>query len=351
MSQGVVLLNFGEPSSPDRDVVIDYLTRIFYNNASLEDADTEEEAMERSRELAQRRVGGLLEEYELINGSPLNEQAETRREALDEELADRGYDVPVYHGYQFMEPLIPDVAQTLADDGIESVTVLPSYPLCGPSTNVQAIRDLREEIDAIEGYDPSIAAVSGWHQHPTYTRIRADTIRSFVADEGLNLQHSDTGLVFSAHGTPRHYLEAGSRYDTYVEEYCTAMAGVLGVEDYYLGYQNHENRDIPWTEPDIESVIESCGDEVGTVVVDPISFLHEQSETLIELDHDLAEDAGKEGLDFHRVPVPHDDSRLPAFFADLIEPHLAGFDPSYYQQRKCQCVGDGDTYCLNAPLQ
>jgi len=47
MATAIVLLNFGEPADPDRETVLEYLTRIFYDNASLEDAESEEEAWER----------------------------------------------------------------------------------------------------------------------------------------------------------------------------------------------------------------------------------------------------------------------------------------------------------------
>ncbi|MFB6094826.1 MAG: ferrochelatase, partial [Halodesulfurarchaeum sp.] len=82
----------------------------------------------------------------------------------------------------------------------------------------------------------------------------------------------------------------------------------------------------------------------------PMSFLHEQSETLSELDIELREEAEALGLDFHRVPVPHDDPRLAGIIADLTEPFIAGFDPAYHQLRQCACREKAGTMCLNAPL-
>ncbi|RKD89161.1 ferrochelatase [Halopiger aswanensis] len=355
MQTGIVLLNFGEPSTPDRDVVLDYLTRIFYDNASLEEADSEEAAWERSRELAQRRLPGLMEEYEEIGGSPLQEQADAQAEALAAELADRGHDddVEVYRAMQFMEPLIPDVAEELADDGVDSVVAVPIYPLCGPSTTVSSINSLESAIEEIDGYEPDVASLTGWHRSPAYNRIRADSITGFADDEGIDLQDSDTAFVFSAHGTPTKYLEEGSRYDQYVEEHAEALARMIGIDDYEIGYQNHENRNISWTEPETEEVVEEIGrnDEADRVVVEPMSFMHEQSETLVELDIDLREDAEEVGLDLHRVPVPHDDPRFPELLSDLVEPFLSGFEPSYYNLRQCQCRDEPGTYCMNAGLQ
>jgi len=346
MSTGVALLNFGEPPEPDRERVLDYLERIFFANADLEDADSEEAARERARELAKRRLPGLMEEYEEIGGSPLNGQARHQAALTEQALQDRGYDVTTYLGMQYTEPLIDQAAEEAYEDGIEHLIGLPIYPLCGPSTNVISLDELEEAMDDL-GWDAEFDAITGWHKHPTYNRIRAENIATFVDEHGLDLTDEDTALVFSAHGTPQHYLEEGSRYDIYVEEFCEVLTSLLGVEAYHIGFQNHENRDIPWTEPEVEDLVEDLDAE--RVVVEPISFLHEQSETLSELDDELHEEAVAAGLDFYRVPIPHDDERIGEVFADIVEPFITDFDPEYYQFRQCQCRDEPGTMCLNAP--
>ncbi|MDG5761249.1 ferrochelatase [Natronococcus sp. A-GB1] len=350
MTTGVVLLNFGEPAVPDRDTVLEYLTRIFFDNADLEEADSEEAAWERSRELAERRLPSLMEEYEEIGGSPLQEQAGAQADALEDALTERGHEVELYHAMQFMEPLITDLPATLADDGIDSVVAVPIYPLCGPSTTVSAIDSLETAIEDREGYEPEFTAITGWHRVPAYNRLRAEGIREFVDEEGVDLRGPDTAFVFSAHGTPKKYLAEGSRYDQYVEEHASAIASILGIDDYEIGYQNHANRGIEWTEPETEDVVEGLEGEAERVVVEPMSFMHEQSETLVELDIDLREDAADVGLELHRVPVPHDDPRFATLLADTVEPFLSGFEPSYYQLRQCECRPEPGTYCYNAGL-
>ncbi|MFB6093561.1 MAG: ferrochelatase [Halanaeroarchaeum sp.] len=345
MSVGVVLLNFGEPATPDRSTVEDYLERIFFDNADLEDYDSPAAARERAETLAKRRAPGLIEEYEEIGGSPLQAQAEAQADRLEAELEGRGYDATTYLGYQYTEPLIEDAVAAAQADGIDHLIGLPVYPLSGPSTNVFAVDDLEDAVTARE-WDVEWNAVTGWHRHPTYPRMRAENVQSFVEQAGLSLSDPGTELLFSAHGTALHYLDEGSRYDQYVEEYTETVAALLGVEEYTVGFQNHENRDIPWTEPDVETAIETVA--ADRVVVEPASFLHEQSETLSELDDDLAAEAAAAGLDFHRVPVPHDEPRLPGIMADLIEPFVADFDPEYYQLRQCRCRDEPGTYCLNA---
>ena len=348
MNAGVLLCNFGEPAEPDREVVVDYLARIFYANASLEDADTEEEARERSRELAERRAPGLIAEYEAIGGSPLSAQAHAQAEALETVLAQRGYDVRTAVGMQFTEPLIEDAVSDLLASGIDRLIGVPVYPLCGPSTTVASLERMAEAVEDEEREaDVTVRELTGWHRHPSYARLRADRIASYAVESGVDLEDPETRLVFSAHGTPLRYLKEGSRYGIYVEEVAETVAAMLGISEYELGYQNHANRAIPWTEPDVEDVIADLDAE--RVVVEPMSFMHEQSETLSELDIELREDADEAGLEFYRVPVPHDEPRFPALLADLLEPFLAGFDPAAVGLRSCQCRDDPNAYCLNAP--
>jgi ferrochelatase len=346
MTTGVVLLNFGEPDAPEREQVVPYLERIFYSNADLEGAASDAEARERAGQLANRRAPGLIEEYEEIGGSPLNEQARTQADWLERELANRGHDVTVYLGMQYTEPFIEDAVRAAHEDGVDRVVGLPAYPLCGASTNVLSLDDLEEAV-AARDWDPEFQGVTGWHRHPTYTRLRAENVERFADSEGLDLHDEETAVVFSAHGTPTHYLEEGSRYDIYVDEFCEVVASMLGLSESHLGFQNHENRDIAWTEPETEDLVEDL--TADRVVVEPISFLHEQSETLSELDIELREDAIDEDQTMYRVPIPHDDERIRNVFADLVEPLVAEFDPGYYQFRQCQCRNKPGTFCLNAP--
>jgi protoporphyrin/coproporphyrin ferrochelatase len=367
----ILALNFGEPETPTMEHVLPFLERIFFQNAALEPQETDEARRARSRQLAERRAPGLIEEYEAIGGSPLNAQARAESAALEAELGFRGHAVKVYTAYQYTEPLIADVVRQARADGVEQLVGLTVYPLCGHSTNVAALNDVARAISDQGWEDVTFEGLTGWHRHPVYLEMRADAIRKVVDDAGLDLTDPRTRLVFSAHGTPIKYLEAGSGYARYVDEFCSEVAALLGLEagDYSLGFQNHTNRRIAWTEPDIEKVIASV--EADTVIVDPVSFMHEQSETLAELDHELREEAEERGLAFHRVPVPHGDPRYPRVLADLMEPFLTGVvagrdasgstgsdsesggtntgaNPVGFRFGPCRCRPEAGTFCLNS---
>ena len=83
------------------------------------------------------------------------------------------------------------------------------------------------------------------------------------------------------------------------------------------------------------------------VVVVPVSFLHEQSETLAELDVELREAAEARGLGFHRVPVPHDDARFIALLADLVQAATGEGGAALPALAPCACRGAAGALCLN----
>ncbi len=346
---GVLLLNFGEPEETTEEVVVPFLERIFALNAPLMGGNPDPDAVRvHSHRLAVERAPGLIEEYRRIGGSPLHAQSREQAEALQTELTRRGYDAVTFLGMQFTEPSIPGAITAARAAGVDFLVSIPVYPLCGPSTNVAALKGVDAALEA-EGWSVPAAQVTGWHRHPAYVELRADAIRRLLAREGLSLADPRTRLVFSAHGTPMRYIRDGSRYEAYVKEFCAGLAAAVGASSYEIGYQNHTNRPgVEWTQPDIEKVID--GIDADRVIVDAVSFMHEQSETLAELDGDLREEATARGLEFHRVPIPHRAPEFISLLADLVESALRAQTGSPAMGpialRRCRCKPDG-AMCTN----
>ena len=343
MSIGVLVLNFGEPDEAVLDKARPYLERIFLQNAGLE-GHTDDAAVARARQLAADRAPGLVDAYAAIGGSPLNGQAEAQARALEVELRARGRDIRVYSAFQFTDPSIADAVAEAHADGVDTLVGLPVYSMCGYSTTVAALADVRAALDDA-GWSPRFIGVSGWHHHPAYRSMLVEHLRSFVESRGLDLRDPDTLLYFSAHGTPVRYLSDGGRYDRYVYEHCRAVAHGLGADRYVVGFQNHANRRIRWTQPDNEDAIRERPE--GRLVVVPISFMHEQSETLAELDHDLRGFVEGLGKEMHRAPVPYDNPLFPRFLADLVAQVLADDPGQPGLLSRCRCCPLEDTWCTN----
>ncbi|MEM7416839.1 MAG: ferrochelatase [Gemmatimonadota bacterium] len=341
---GVLVINFGEPPEPTLEGVTTFLERIFLQNAGLEPSH---EAVSRAQHLARDRAPGLLEEYEAIGGSPLNRQAVEQADALEAHLRARGLDARTYSAFQFTEPGIDDAVRRAKADGVDRLVALPVYPICGRSTTVAALRDVRAALEDAE-WTPPYSAVSGWHHHSAYESFRAEAIASFADERGLDCSDPETVLYFSVHGTPIRFLDDGNRYDRYVDEHCRAVANRLGLDRYAVGFQNHTNRRIAWTQPDNEDEIERRPERDLLVV--PIAFMHEQSETLSELDGELRDFTEGLGKGFHRAPVPHLDPRFTDFLADLVQDLTAEGDVTHAAgsaMAPCRCAALPGVVCAN----
>ncbi|MFQ5690185.1 MAG: ferrochelatase [Gemmatimonadota bacterium] len=345
MKATVILLAFGEPKDPTLEEVQAYLEGIFEANAALDGSSDPERRRGRSRQLAERRAPGLLRAYREIGGSPMMKQSEALARRLEAELHGRGLAIRVQLGTQFWEPSIGSALARARLYDPERLIALPLYPLCGPSTTIGALAALDAELKS-SGWSIEPAAISGWYLHPAYVQLRADAIRNAAVEAGVRPGEGGCVLLFSAHGIPARYLEQGSRYVRYVEDCCRRVAAAVEVESYALGYQNHSNRGIPWTEPEVEQVVRELNAE--HVLVDAISFMHEQSETLSELDHELRRVAESAGVTFHRVPIPHDDERFVELLADLVQTLAREPTASDPLLRRCSCCPDSAAWCVGA---
>ena len=186
MKIGVLILNFGEPENPTLDEVIPFLERIFARNSSLEsDKDSG-----RSRKLAEARAPGLIEEYKQIGGSPLARQARKQVRTVEGIIRRRGLHLQCYSGMQFTEPSVATVVAEAQAAGVEQLVALPVYPLCGSSTTVAALEDVRAAMSELS-WEVPLREITGWHRHPAYQRLRADTILDYVKREGVDLHASD----------------------------------------------------------------------------------------------------------------------------------------------------------------
>lgn len=341
-SVGVVLLAFGEPEGTDPAGVVDFLERIFLANNRIEPAS----GASRARQLAEARAPALLETYREIGGSPMNAHTRGHARALEAELEARERLAHVFVGTQFATPTIQDGLKRCREAGVDHLVALPLYPISGPTTTLAALDSVRDEL-AQMSWSVDASFIGGWHRHPDYVELRAHGIRSLMSDRGLDPNDPDVTLYFSAHGTPISYLSEGSRYVEYVEDSCRSIARAVGMADYALGYQNHSNRGVEWTEPSNQALMPTI--DTKDVVVVPVSFIHEHSETLDELDVELREMFEVRGVEFHRVPTPFEHPAMAGVLADLVMDAIDRQADGL--MAPCECQGVDQAFCASSPAR
>ncbi len=126
-------------------------------------------------------------------------------------------------------------------------------------------------------------------------------------------------ILLSAHGLPERIVAKGDPYRWQVETTATALAARIGGRHETIVCYQSRVGPLAWLKPATDAEIRRAGaDHVGLIVA-PIAFVSEHSETLVELDLDygkLARDAGVPR--YVRVPTVSDDATFIATLADLV---------------------------------
>jgi protoporphyrin/coproporphyrin ferrochelatase len=127
-------------------------------------------------------------------------------------------------------------------------------------------------------------------------------------------------VLFSAHGLPRRTVEKGDPYQWQVER--TAGAVVQGIADDELDWRIcYQSRVGPlrWLEPTTDQEVRRAGAEGKGLIVVPVAFVSEHSETLVELDIEYERLAREFGVpDYVRVATVGTDEAFIGGLADLV---------------------------------
>jgi len=134
-------------------------------------------------------------------------------------------------------------------------------------------------------------------------------------------------VLFSAHGLPEKIIERGDPYQWQVETTAAALAERLGLgrDEWRVCYQSRVGP-LQWIGPSTEEEIAGAGADKTALVVVPVAFVSEHSETLVELDIEyraLAREAGVTA--YLRVPTVDASRKFIAGLAHLVR-NAAGAD-------------------------
>ncbi len=278
----LLVVSFGGPDKPD-DVMP------FLENVT------------RGRGIPRERLESVAEHYYHFDGkSPINEQNLQLIEAVRQELASQGLDLPVYFGNRNWHPLMPEALGRMAGDGVQRAlafftSAFSSYSGC---------RQYRENIIAAraEAGDaaPEVEKMRAFWNHPGFLEPMADSMRKVCAE--LDIER--TSVLFTAHSIPNSMAE-NCRYEQQLQEACRLVAELAGVSQFELVYQSRSGSPhVPWLEPDVCDRIRELASEGKTeMVVLPIGFISDHMEVLYDLDTEALELCQELGVRLHRLPT------------------------------------------------
>jgi len=336
----VVLFNLGGPDS--LDAVEPFLRNLFADPAIL--------ALPRILRvplawfIASRRAPFAREIYRKIGGrSPILEETKAQAKALDKVLAARSIEARSFIAMRCWKPFSDEVAVAVKSWGADAIVLLPLYPQFSTTTTGSALADWERAVRKA-GLKVATATICCYPQADGFIAAEAELIHQTLtrAKSGV-----DYRLLLSAHGLPKNIIAKGDPYQWQIERTAEALVDRLGIKnlDWRVCYQSRVGP-LDWIGPATDDEVKRAGAEGKAVIVAPIAFVSEHSETLVELDMDYAELATASGVpDYLRVPTVGVQPSFIAALAELVSSAREGVASSEgarlcpAKYGKCACRG------------
>jgi ferrochelatase len=291
----VVLFNLGGPDGPQS--VRPFLENLFSDRAIIDLPWIARRPL--AALIARARASSAIANYALMGGgSPLLAETRAQADALEEHLR-AGHpklQVRVFIAMRYWSPSTRETAAAVAAFDPQEIVLVPLYPQYSTTTTGSSLKAWGE---AYAGPGRS-RAICCWRDDVALIKAHAQQIRCTWEAAG----RPDVRLLFSAHGLPQRVVAAGDPYQWQVESTCARIAAELGEGwDWQICYQSRVGP-LKWLGPATpEAILETVKAGKG-VMVDPVAFVSDHIETLVELDHDYATLAREAGASVYlRVPV------------------------------------------------
>ena len=293
MKEAIVLLNMGGPNNLAE--VEMFLTNMFNDPYIL--------TMKSS--LLRKFIAGMItltrteksqEIYRRIGGkSPLVGHTVHLVEKLRETV---GEEVIVDFVMRYTPPMAGEVCTRLQSQGVEKVYLIPLYPQYSTTTTQSSLDDFESTAHRI-GWNVITVEIKHFFSHATYNRCLMERIREALQEDDAG----DFDIVFSAHGLPQKVVDKGDPYERHVITHVELMKELMEKENLcfngvHLAYQSKVGP-MKWLEPSLETMLRSLSNK--KVIIVPIAFTIDNSETDFELSIEYAEIAEEIGFVDYRV--------------------------------------------------
>ena len=272
-----------------------------------------------ARLIAALRLKAASANYEILGGkSPLLDLTQDQARALEAALP--GIEARCFVAMRYWHPFSLASAREVKAWDPDEVVLLPLYPHYSTTTTGSSLTAWRDAA-AQAGLVKPVTTLCCYHSDPGYLRATAEIVRASY-DEARSALPATTGLriLFSAHGLPEVIIQGGDPYQFQVERTVAGVVRLLGIEglDHATCYQSRATPQ-KWIEPSTEAEIERAAHDKVAVLVVPIAFVSEHSETLVELDVEYRELAEKEGVPgYFRTPAQNSDPGFINALAELV---------------------------------
>ncbi|WP_375722982.1 ferrochelatase [Arcobacter sp. KX21116] len=285
--KALVLLNMGGPRDKDE---LEMFLRNMFNDKNIITVKSDILRSFIATMIVLSRKNSAWKNYEAIGGSsPINKLTEDLVAKLNRTFED----FEVFQVMRYTPPFAAKCVQQLKQKGIEEVVLLPLYPQYSTTTTKSSVEDFMD----IAKDDFKVRVIEPFYKNEKFNDKVTNDIISSVEDTKLY------NLIFSAHGLPQKIVDAGDPYEKQVNEHVKILSEILKnkkveFESISLAYQSKVGP-LKWLTPSLEDRLKELKDK--NVLIYPIAFIVDNSETMFELHIEYEEIAKELGINEYKV--------------------------------------------------
>ncbi len=311
-----MLFNLGGPDCPE--AIRPFLLNLFRDPAILRVPFFIRPLL--ARIIARARVKPATENYAILGGkSPLLELTQEQAGALEAALSGRDIEARCFIAMRYWHPFSTQTASEVRDWGADEIFLLPLYPHFSTTTTGSSLADWRDAAARV-GLARPVTTLCCWFNDSSYVEATTSIVRRSLV-QARAASDVPVRVLFSAHGLPETIVARGDPYQFQIEVTAHSVAERLereGPLDWQVCYQSRATPQ-KWLDPSTEQAIEEAARDGVAVLVVPIAFVSEHSETLVELDVEYRELADKMGVPgYFRAPAQNSDPGFIHALADAI---------------------------------
>jgi len=294
MKTAVVLFNLGGPDRPES--VKNFLFNLFNDPLIIRLPRLLRAPL--AWFISTRRNKEAQAIYGEIGGkSPILEITNSQADALSKSLKAIGMDNRVFVSMRYWHPMTDEVVKKVKAYNPNQIFLLPLYPQYSTTTTKSSLNTWFKESKK-QKLNINTKYICCY---PTSRKL-IDAHSHLVQKKISEIKNKKIRILFSAHSLPVSIIKGGDPYQWQVQQTAHGiMQNVSGVEDYVLCYQSKVTP-VKWLEPSTTNEIKRAIKDNMAIVIIPIAFVSDHSETLVELDieyKNLAEKMGSK--DYYRI--------------------------------------------------
>ena len=297
MRKAVILFNLGGPDKLES--VEPFLFNLFNDPAILNLPTFLRYPL--AKLISNRRAPVAKKIYaELGGSSPILKLTKEQSDALETKLNQTEVDneYKCFIVMRCWNPRANDVIKDVQLFNPEEVILMPLYPQYSAATSGSSIKEWKD-VCKKNNYKVKTSTICCYPTDQNFINAHTKEIIKKIKDL------KNFKLIFSAHGLPEKNIKKGDPYQWQVEQSVKKIVESLSDKnlDWILSYQSRVGP-LKWIGPSTENIIIENSKIGKHIVLVPIAFVSEHSETLVELDIEYKQLADANGCkNYTRIPA------------------------------------------------